>query len=63
MIDELIKRELNKTIIECKQKKINEEIAMKRFDKLAKTTKEQVQKGKKRELKNQIFSIKKSFKL
>ena len=63
MIDELIKKELNKTIIECKQKKINKEMAMRRLDKLAVDTKEKVPKGKKRELKNEIFSLKKSFRL
>lgn len=63
MFDEIIKKELNKTIIEHKQNKIDNELACKKLDLLAKETKSKVPKGKKRELKNEIFSLKKSFKL
>lgn len=59
----IIKRELNKTIIDINQKKISRPIAKNKLDDLIKLTKNNVQKGQKRKLKNNIFRVKKQFKI
>lgn len=59
----IIKRELNKTIIDINQKKIPRPIAKNKLDDLIKLTKNNVQKGQKRKLKNNIFRVKKQFKI
>lgn len=63
MWDFIIQRELNKTIIDTNNKKITKSEAVKKLDKLAIMTRENVKKGQKRELKNNIFQTKKTFKL
>jgi len=63
MFDELIQNQINKTIIDLKTKKIKKNIARNKFNKLIIETKNKGPKGKKRAIKNEIFNLKKSFKL
>jgi hypothetical protein len=63
MWDFIIQRELSKTVVAINQKKIPTKTARTKLDDLVKLTKANVQKGRKRELKNNIFRVKKQFKL
>ena len=63
MWDFIIKRELSKTIIDMNQKKIPVQTGKLKLDDLVKLTRENAPKGQKRELKNNIFRVKKQFKI
>ena len=63
MWDLIIKRKLNETIIGINKKTLSMPVARKRLDRLVQLTKMNVPKGRKRELKNDIFGVKKIFKL
>lgn len=63
MWDEIIKKELNKTIINFNKKKIKVPEANKKLNELAKLTRTNVQPGRKRQLKKSIFDVKRQFRL
>lgn len=63
MWDFIIKRELSKTVVNLNQKKIPVPVARNKLDDLVKLTKANAPKGQKRELKNNIFRVKKQFKI
>lgn len=59
----IIKKELNKTIINLNTNSIQKSEARTKLNNLIKLTRTNVQKGHKRELKNNIFKVKKRFKI
>lgn len=63
MWDFIINRELNKTIVDVNKNKMPQKDAQNKLDDLMKLTKENAPKGQKREIKNNIFRVKKQFKL
>lgn len=62
MFDFIIKRELNKLIIDVERKKLSKLDAIPKLDEMMKKTK-LAPKGCKRQLKNNIFQTKKKWKL
>lgn len=63
MWDFIIQRELSKTVVAINKKRIPVKTARMKLDDLVKLTRINVSKGKKRQLKNNIFKVKKQFKL
>lgn len=63
MWDFIIKRELSKTVVDLNKHKITDQVAKTKLNKLMVQTRENAPKGQKRELKNNIFKVKKHFKI
>lgn len=59
----IIKRELNKTIVDMNKKRMPVPAAKNKLNDLVTLTKENAPKGQKRELKKNIFKVKKQFKI
>jgi len=59
----IIQRELSKTVVDLNKNKIAAPLAKTKLDNLVKLTRENASKGQKRELKNNIFKVKKQFKI
>lgn len=63
MWDLIIKKEINRTIIDAKRQNLNPSIINKRLDDLVLQTKKNAPPGTKRLIKKNIFDVKKQFRL